>query len=751
MIQMCFILLILEWRLANFPKEYTYLKSLIQTGRVENVERYFNSLIEGDQYFLSAKSFYPLGHGVPSILPPSEPRKSYTDTGCPELHKLDITMDSLVMVACLHPHQCPDIIRYFYQSFCEYVCLDQLEWSYHQLHSWSCVAPLHVACTGYNQNLKLVKVLVELGVDVNLKSGCCQVTPLHLAVASYGGERQAVDIASYLIDHGANVNAVSRSGDTPLTLVLRFCRGSDYIQVVDLLLSKKADVNHANNMGYTALHYAAINNDVNAVVSLLSLGALPLFELAEDLSSSVPCPLYLSTSEEVANIFTSRPDCPLACKIDSLLLIGATKDDLNCGFDQSDDSDNDDDLDPYFDGSSASDGDDDTSMQERWMKIIASRHPSWIKAIALREEHRIVPSGEYSIDGIREIEDADELRQCFQYSGSLVSDPCVITQTYLIRERCLGYFCSMDDLSDMRAAITDRFSVSILMRCLKLLAHSFHSTIFPHWSLGIERYWRQKVFLLTNILNIIERGMSEKYDKNVLSSSHVETYAKLSVGILQALSYSYQFALCTKTVSMHVETKDAIEVFLKTLASCMSWLGMPDPSSDDSTLHPLRQVVQKLVDQNLYLMNSTLLHLIPVYFPDCDYVKDIVVLYELILQSDGTESAVNFVSCEGTRPLHCVAMNAEPECLSLILSLYESGAHLDAVDKQGKSAHDYLKEADMITQLEQYIPASPLPLACLVSRTIIKENIPYLKMDIVPFKLKKLIALHDSHCCVYSN
>ena len=737
-----------EWRLIDFPKEYSDLRLLIQSGKVENVKRYFDSLIQGDLYFLSANTFYPFGHGVPSTLPPSEPRKSYTDTGRPELHRLEVTMQSLVMVACEHPYQSLDVINYFCQRFSEYVSLDQLEWSYHQLHAWSCVAPLHVACTGYNQNLKLVKVLVKLGADVNLKSGCCQVAPLHLAVASYGGG-QAIDIARYLIDNGANVNAVDHSGDTPLTLMLRFCGGSEYKRVMDLLLSKEADVNHANNLGFTALHYAALNNDIDAVVSLLSLGASPLFELAEDPSSSLPCPLYLTTLEEVADIFTSRSDCPLTCKIDSLLLIGVTKDDHDNPYDD------------YVDSDDSDDSDDIDARDNNYV----SRYAMWTRAIALREEHGIILSGDYSIDGISEIKNADEVKECFQNTSrsttstsKLDTDPCVnniVIQTHLIRERCLRYFSSLDDLNAIHYSVDyNRVSVSILMKCLKPLAHSFHNTILPHWSLGVERYWQQKISVLTDILSMIDRAMSEKYGRNMLSLSHVETYAELCVGVLQALNHSYHFALCTKTTSMHIESKNAIWSLVSVLVRWVSWLGMTDPSSDDTTFHPLRQVVQKLVDQNLYLMNTTLLHLIPIYFSECDDVKDIVFLYELILQSDGTDSAVNFVSSEGNRPLHCVAKSAGhgvPQCLSLVLSLYESGAHLDAVDKHSKSAHDYLREMDMTSHLEQYIPSSPLPLACLVSQTIVKENIPYLRMDIVPSKLKKFIALHDSHCCVYSS
>ena len=104
--------------------------------------------------------------------------------------------------------------------------------------------------------------------------------------------------------------------------------------------------------------------------------------------------------------------------------------------------------------------------------------------------------------------------------------------------------------------------------------------------------------------------------------------------------------------------------------------------------------------------------------------------------------------------MYYVAQNAGligPQCLSMILSLYESGAHIDSVDKHGKSAHDYLREVDLTSYLEQYIPSSPLPLFCLVSRTIVEENFSYLRMDIIPSKLKKFIALHDTHCCLYSS
>ena len=97
---------------------------LIESGKVENIKQYFDSLIKGELYFISANTFYPFGHGIPSTLPPFEPRKSRTDIGRPELHKLEVTMQSLIMVACLHPYQSLDAINCFYQSFSEYVSPD---------------------------------------------------------------------------------------------------------------------------------------------------------------------------------------------------------------------------------------------------------------------------------------------------------------------------------------------------------------------------------------------------------------------------------------------------------------------------------------------------------------------------------------------------------------------------------------------------------------------------------------------------
>ena len=132
------------------------------------------------------------------------------------------------------------------------------------------------------------------------------------------------------------------------------------------------------------------------------------------------------------------------------------------------------------------------------------------------------------------------------------------------------------------------------------------------------------------------------------------------------------------------------------------------------------------------------------------------------------EQYVNLVSRDGDRPLHCVAKNkclrktgrysvyyydyeeeeeddehtAAERMVSVILSLVENGAHLDAVNKNEETIWDYS------TDLHQLLPPSPRPLACLASKVIVDEDIPYQNLNSVPPRLKHFINLHNPDCCL---
>lgn len=89
-----------------------------------------------------------------------------------------------------------------------------------------------------------VKYLVENKAAIFNQSGW---TPLHYAASS--GQ---TDIATYLLEQGALVNALSESNTTPLMMAVR----SGNIETVSVLLKNGADMQIVNHQGFTAIDVA---------------------------------------------------------------------------------------------------------------------------------------------------------------------------------------------------------------------------------------------------------------------------------------------------------------------------------------------------------------------------------------------------------------------------------------------------------------------------------------------------------------
>ena len=123
------------------------------------------------------------------------------------------------------------------------------------------------------------KRLEELGIDLNAvdENGW---SLLHYVVGGITGidapgsglilEFHPVTITSVLIAKGADANAKTKAGETPLHFVLS---GSCDVELIKFLVSKGADVNAKNNNGETPLHYAAQRANVEVVKFLVSDGA----------------------------------------------------------------------------------------------------------------------------------------------------------------------------------------------------------------------------------------------------------------------------------------------------------------------------------------------------------------------------------------------------------------------------------------------------------------------------------------------
>ena len=121
-----------------------------------------------------------------------------------------------------------------------------------------------------NESIEIVRLLLAAGADVHAVDRYDWTALMHAVHNPFGLSRgNRVRMARMLIDYGANVNATSSSGRTPLIIASE----KDQLWAIDLLLDFGADKELCNSSGATALIEAVKAGHLRIVQKLLWRGA----------------------------------------------------------------------------------------------------------------------------------------------------------------------------------------------------------------------------------------------------------------------------------------------------------------------------------------------------------------------------------------------------------------------------------------------------------------------------------------------
>lgn len=106
----------------------------------------------------------------------------------------------------------------------------------------------------YNNDVETAKILIEAGADVNIQDNMKNSPFL------YAGAEGYLEILKLTIEAGADPTITNRYGGTALIPASEH----GYVEVIkELLTNTDIDVNHINDLGWTALMEAVILNDGN--------------------------------------------------------------------------------------------------------------------------------------------------------------------------------------------------------------------------------------------------------------------------------------------------------------------------------------------------------------------------------------------------------------------------------------------------------------------------------------------------------
>lgn len=158
-------------------------------------------------------------------------------------------------------------------------------------------ANINLPCAESQLNIKEVKELLALGVDVDSTGDSCinmKPSPRGVTLLMKSARAGDKEMVKLLLENGANVNAMDSWEDTPLTYAIsgNAISGKN-LEIIGLLIKKGADVNVRGEYDRTPLMEAAATGDLEAIKYLLDNGA----DINARDNNKVPALLYAASEK----------------------------------------------------------------------------------------------------------------------------------------------------------------------------------------------------------------------------------------------------------------------------------------------------------------------------------------------------------------------------------------------------------------------------------------------------------------------
>ena len=145
----------------------------------------------------------------------------------------------------------------------------------------------------YDKLEDVIDRIENLALDIEIEDG----TPLVYAVLY-----EKIDLVKYLIEQGANVNALYENHFTPLMSAVE----NENIELIKLLLEAKADVNRKDRHGNDALFKAVDTENIELIKFLVDAGANPFMGDNPEQYSAYDSAKDIESDEVVAYFDTIR-------------------------------------------------------------------------------------------------------------------------------------------------------------------------------------------------------------------------------------------------------------------------------------------------------------------------------------------------------------------------------------------------------------------------------------------------------------